>query len=229
MQTQYSVVVPAAGVGKRMQSKVPKQYLQIDGSSLLETTLKRLISHPNIVHIYLVLHPLDEYFADTQLDNESWITRIDGGEERVDSVLRGLKQVKDSWVLVHDAARPCVTHDDIDSLLALRNGGEGGLLACKVRDTMKLSHKEQQVQTTAPRENLWHALTPQFFPTQQLVQAIESALSLGLPITDEASAMEFAKHPVHLVAGRSSNLKITTPDDLAIASYYLTQQRENFL
>lgn len=226
MQTQFSVVVPAAGVGKRMQAQRPKQYLEIDGKSILQTTLEKLIAHPQIHHIYLVLHPDDQYFGGCPLNAEPWLTCVMGGEERVDSVLNGLRLVKEEWVLVHDAARPCVMHDDISRLLALAKDTDGGILAHRVRDTMKVSTNNQCVQNTANRDQLWHALTPQFFKTDLLIRAIESAQMAGHPITDEASAMEYTGSPVHLIAGRPSNIKITTQDDLAIAQYYLTQQRE---
>ncbi len=226
MHMKYNVVVPAAGVGKRMQASKPKQYLMLGDKTVLETTLEQLISHPSIDHVYLVLNPNDPYFPNSQLHGATWLTCIDGGEERVNSVLNGLRQVTSSWVLVHDAARPCVSHQDIDNLLALQRGGSGGLLAHRVRDTMKISNSDQEVTQTPNRDNLWHAMTPQFFPTQQLIQAITGALAVGHTITDEASAMEWAGKTVNLVAGRQNNIKITTPDDISLASYYLQHQQE---
>lgn len=227
---RFSAIVPAAGIGQRMGANRPKQYLQIGAKSILEWTLERLISHPLINHIVLPVNPDDQYIQSLPCYGAPWLTVITGGKERADSVLAGLQALsnepenKDEWVLVHDAARPCVTHDDISKLLALADKGlEGGILACPVRDTMKraqpsLSH---QVLHSESREHLWHALTPQFFPRQQLESALALALSEGANITDEASAIERQNGVVHLIEGLSSNIKVTRPEDLALAEFYL--------
>ena len=222
---QYTVVVPAAGVGKRMQADIPKQYLLLAGKAILTHTLECLISHPQIEHIVLVLHPQDPYFDELAVSNAEWITRVDGGKERADSVLAGLRALtSDEWVLVHDAARPCLSHEDLDKLLILAEQGEiGGILATPVRDTMKRAHSRHTdlVDKTECRENLWHALTPQFFPTAELLQALEEGLAKDANITDEASAIEWAGGQVKLVEASPQNLKITRPDDLQLAEFYL--------
>ncbi len=230
-RTTFSAIVPAAGVGKRMAADRPKQYLPLGDRCVLEHTLARLIAHPAIDHVFVVLGKADPYFDQLALANAPWLTRVEGGQERVNSVLAGVKAAiardgANAWALVHDAARPCLDHHDLDKLLALYPGNRGGILAAPVRDTMKRcvpgSH---QVKNTEQRDNLWHALTPQFFPLGELLNAIEQGLAGGHTITDEASAMELAGHPVALVEGNSSNIKITRREDLALADFYLTREQ----
>lgn len=227
---QYTVVVPAAGVGKRMQADRPKQYLSLAGKTVLEHTLQRLISHPQINHIVLALHPHDPYFADLSCSHQDWLTRVDGGKERADSVLAGLNAIDGcEWVLVHDAARPCISHTDLNNLIALaEKGTSGGILASPVRDTMKRATADhpEQVSHTESRNNLWHAFTPQFFRLDQLRNALSQALAQGVEITDEASAIEWQGGQVNLIAGSASNIKITQPDDLALAEFYLQKGQQ---
>lgn len=228
---QFIVIVPAAGVGKRMLSACPKQYLLINNQSILSHTVNRLLSHPSISKVMLVLSESDDYFAQTSLSNHADIIRVTGGEERVDSVLNGLRAVDHTrypWVLVHDAARPCVTHQDIDNLIEqclLHN--VGGLLAAPVVDTIKQSTSDNsidKVSATVDRNYLWHALTPQMYKTEQLLSAINQAQTDGISITDESSAMEYAGLTSLLVSASRENIKITQPADLALASFYLQQQ-----
>lgn len=224
---QFTVVVPAAGVGKRMQTDVPKQYLPILGKTLLEQCLDNLIAHPRIKHIVVALHPEDPYFADLPIANAPWLTRVDGGTERADSVLAGLNVLNDEWVLVHDAARPCLPHQDLDALLALADGEQGGILAYAVRDTMKQADEVSCVAATLDRSNMWHALTPQFFPLAVLRDALTKALNAQAVITDEASAMEWAGQPVKLVEANPCNIKVTQPVDLMLAEFYLSKLLNN--
>ena len=225
--SQYTAVVPAAGVGKRMQADVPKQYLQLADKTVIEHTLEQLLKHPAIQSVVVCLHPDDPYFEELAISKDPRITRVDGGQERADSVLSGLLSLpQQGWVLVHDAARPCITQQDLDSLFQLEKQGQvGGILATPVRDTMKraISTARDTVSHTENRDHLWHALTPQFFPTASLTKNLQDALHQGADITDEASAMEWAGDKVKLVEGSGSNIKITRPDDLALAEYYLTR------
>ncbi len=225
-----AAVMPAAGVGKRMQAAIPKQYLTLQGKTILAHSVERIVNHPQVAALWLALDSADPYFADTGLTNAA-IQRVAGGRERVDSVLNALKQidaVRYPWVLVHDAARPLVRHADISQLIsACLHAGHGGILACPVRDTMKRGHfatGANRVTETVEREQLWHALTPQFFPTAQLTEAIMQALAAGVTVTDEASAMEWAGQPVLLVEGQADNIKITRPADLTLAAFSLEQQ-----
>ena len=229
------VIVPAAGVGKRMQANCPKQYLLINNESILSHTVMRLLSHPRIAQVILALGEHDQYFNESELAHHNDIIRVKGGAERVDSVLSGLQAVdrqKYPWVLVHDAARPCVSHEDIDNLInqCLSNNC-GGILATPVRDTMKRGVSKigamNTIKNTVDREQLWHALTPQLYKTVELTHAIEQALVQGLIITDEASAMEHANHKSLLVSASSENIKITHPNDLALAEFYLNKQAKS--
>jgi len=230
-ETSFVVIVPAAGVGKRMLASCPKQYLEINNQSILTHTINLLLGHSKISKIIIVLSDEDEYFPQTGLANNTNIIRVSGGRERVDSVLNGLHTIdveRYPWVLVHDAARPCVTHDDIDKLIeqCIANNC-GGLLAAQVVDTMKQNSQERPsiVGSTVDRSNLWHAFTPQMYKTVELKQAIEQALEQGKEITDESSAIELAGLPSLLVLGRRDNIKITRPEDLALATFYLEQQK----
>ncbi|CAM5195957.1 2-C-methyl-D-erythritol 4-phosphate cytidylyltransferase [Alishewanella longhuensis] len=221
-----AVVIPAAGVGKRMQADRPKQYLRLHGKTILEHSVKPLLAVEAVQQLYLALSPDDPYFAATGLTANQFI-RVDGGAERVNSVLNALLQIdalKMPWVLVHDAARPLVRREDIEHLISrCLEVGHGGILATPVRDTMKRG--QTLVTHTVERNELWHALTPQFFPTVLLRESIAAALAAGVTITDEASAMEWAGEPVLLVEGHSDNLKITRPADLQLAAFYLEQNR----
>jgi 2-C-methyl-D-erythritol 4-phosphate cytidylyltransferase len=226
-------IVPAAGIGKRMLASCPKQYLTIDGKTVLEHTIERLLSHDNISKVILVLGEHDEYFQQnvtlTHLVKKGVIETVIGGKERVDSVLSGLNSVnteQKQWVLVHDAARPCVSHIDIDKLIRHCQENEtGALLAAPVRDTMKRSSDNHQVKSTVDRELLWHALTPQMYLHSELKTAIESGLKNKVDLTDESSAIEAFGLISTLIEGSSDNIKITRPDDLALASFILSQQK----
>ena len=219
-----AAVVPAAGIGKRMQTDRPKQYLTLHGKTLLEHSVDRLKAVSNVSRIWLALAADDPYFDSTPLAAED-ISRVKGGAERMHSVLNALQFIDEHhypWVLVHDAARPLVRKADIELLISrCLSAGEGGILACRVRDTMKRG--ENSVSETVSREHLWHALTPQFFPTALLRAALKDAIAAGVEVTDEASAMEWAGHKVLLIEGHSDNIKVTQPADLALAAFYLEQ------
>ncbi|WP_386688645.1 2-C-methyl-D-erythritol 4-phosphate cytidylyltransferase [Lonepinella sp. MS14437] len=221
-------VVPAAGIGSRMQADKPKQYLKIQAKTILEHSLNVLLSHPvNFDQIILAVAPNDPYLSELPFLANPRICVINGGETRADSVLNGLKQIaitENTWVMVHDAARPCLTHADIDKLLAIKDPN-GAILAIPAVDTIKRATNQRQIQQTEDRNQIWLAQTPQFFPVDLLRNALQTALQQGLSITDEASAMEFAGFQPHLVAGRTDNIKITRPEDLALAEFYLSKQK----
>ena len=220
------VVVPAAGVGKRMKANCPKQYLTINQKTILEHTVTRLASHPMIKKIIIALGAEDEYFADTKLSEHDKVAVVNGGKERVNSVLAGLNIIDSTefpWVLVHDAARPCLSINDLNILIeSCLEKSIGGILASPVRDTMKKG--DNIIDETVDRENLWHALTPQMFPTKELKNAIEQALNSQAIITDEASAIEFLGGKIQLISSSSENIKITHPDDLALAEFIIHKQ-----
>lgn len=225
-----AVVVPAAGVGKRMNANCPKQYLRINEQSILAHTIHRLASHPLINQIVIALSEDDAYFAETGLLEHPKVVCVVGGEERVDSVLAGLNSLTEQqfpWVLVHDAARPCLAYDDLNRLIeTCLTSEKGGLLAVPVKDTMKRGTQENVIKTVE-RENLWHALTPQMYPTSELKNAIEQAIQAGVHITDESSAIEYVGGVSQLIESSSENIKITRPDDLALAEFILHKQSLN--
>ncbi|GLR08413.1 2-C-methyl-D-erythritol 4-phosphate cytidylyltransferase [Mixta theicola] len=220
-------VVPAAGIGSRMQSGRPKQYLTIGQSTILEHSIASLLAHPAINRVIVALSPDDNYFQQLPLAGDSRILTVTGGKQRADSVLAGLQAAEPTeWALVHDAARPCLAAEDLSRLLAVsRHSRIGGILAAPVRDTMKRSEPgKDAIAHTVEREALWHALTPQLFPLTLLRQCLERALNEGATITDEASALEYCGYHPELIAGRSDNIKVTRPEDLALAAFYLTQR-----
>ena len=226
----YWAVIPAAGVGKRMRADVPKQYLPLCGKPVIVHTLERLAAHPAISGLVVALSEDDAYWADLDLSLDKPLWRAAGGVERCHSVLNALHVLAahardDDWVLVHDAARPCARTEDI-SLLIETIGEEdiGGLLAVPVRDTMKRSTEENTVVDTLDRSHLWHALTPQIFRLGQLRDALARALEDEALVTDESSAMERASYKPRLVEGHADNIKITRPEDLLLAEFYLRQQ-----
>ncbi|WP_421300735.1 2-C-methyl-D-erythritol 4-phosphate cytidylyltransferase [Aeromonas veronii] len=219
-----TAIVPAAGIGSRMGADCPKQYLQLAGKTILEHTLERLLSHPAIAQVIVALAPHDRWFEALPVAADPRIVRVEGGAERAFSVLNGLHVAQGEWVLVHDAARPCLTHGDLDALIAAAMNCGGAILGSRVRDTMKRSDGEGNIIATVEREQLWHALTPQMFPTRTLKRALEEELLLGATITDEASAMERAGFTVRMVEGRADNIKVTRPEDLSLAGLFLSQQ-----
>ncbi|MCS2156510.1 2-C-methyl-D-erythritol 4-phosphate cytidylyltransferase [Scandinavium sp. H11S7] len=218
-------VVPAAGFGRRMQTECPKQYLSIGNKTILEHAVAALLAHPRIERVIIAISDGDARFQQLPLANHPQITVVEGGTERADSVLAGLKAAGDAqWVLVHDAARPCLHQDDLANLLALSETScVGGILAAPVRDTMKRAEPGiAAIAHTVDRNDLWHALTPQFFPRELLFDCLTRALNEGATVTDEASALEYCGFHPQLVTGRADNIKVTRPEDLALAEFYLT-------
>ncbi|MGY3913143.1 2-C-methyl-D-erythritol 4-phosphate cytidylyltransferase [Aeromonas piscicola] len=223
-QTGLTAIVPAAGIGSRMGADCPKQYLQLAGQTILEHTLGALLSHPAIARVIVALAPHDRWFDALPVATDPRVLRVEGGAERAFSVVNALHVAEGGWVLVHDAARPCLTHGDLDRLIATAIPCGGAILGSRVRDTMKRSDAMGNILGTVDREQLWHALTPQMFPTHTLLRALEEGLALGATITDEASAMERAGFTVRMVEGRADNIKVTRPEDLSLAGLFLSQQ-----
>ncbi len=231
--TELAAVIPAAGVGKRMQAGIPKQYLKINQQSILEHTINKLSAITAIKQIILVVSDSDPFIATLKPNLPPHVQIVEGGNERVNSVLAGLKSIdreRFSWCLVHDAARPCVLVEDIENLIKqCLSTNQGGILATPVRDTMKrqkffANGGQTVIDSTENREGLWHALTPQMFPVQSLVEAIEAGLTNQLEITDEASAIEPTGAHIHLVEADASNIKITRASDLALAEFFLNRE-----
>lgn len=229
-QVRHWAVVPAAGVGRRMGSDIPKQYLKLNGRPVIEHTLETLLACPRLDGVYVAVSPEDEWWQDTSIADRPGVVRVDGGAERCHSVLNVLNLLQqnaapDDWVLVHDAARPCLRMQDLDRLIdQVQDHPVGGLLGVPVRDTMKRTGVGNSISTTVSREGLWHAYTPQMFRLDALRQALEQAITKGLTVTDDASAMELAGATPVMVEGHDDNIKITRPEDLSLAEFYLKQQ-----
>jgi 2-C-methyl-D-erythritol 4-phosphate cytidylyltransferase len=222
-------IVPAAGVGSRMQADVPKQYLKINDKTILEHTVDKLLSHPSVESVIVAVSEDDPYYSGLSFLSEKPVVRVAGGNERADSVLAAIDYVKqripNAWCLVHDAARPCITLADISKLIyEVSVHPVGGILASPVKDTMKRADDVNGIDHTVERVGLWHALTPQMFKVELLHSALTNALEEGGSITDEASAVEWTGLSPLLVEGRGDNIKITRPEDLALAEFYLMKE-----
>lgn len=221
-------VIPAAGRGTRVGGDCPKQYLPLAGRALILHTLERLATHPCIAGLMVALAADDARWPGIDhLGGKPVLTTIGGGE-RADSVLAGLRALpagvgEEQFVLVHDAARPCVRAADIEQLVERASAVEGGLLGAPLRDTLKRADERQRSVQTEPREQRWRAFTPQMFRRGQLVAALEAAGRAGVPVSDEAMAMERAGIAPLLVEGAEDNIKVTTAADFALAEFLLTR------
>lgn len=225
MSPRHFALLPAAGVGARMGAEHPKQYLDIHGKPMIWHAIRAFESHPDVDRIYVVISPEDGWWACYDWSGFGKLTVLRrGGATRAESVLNGLAAIagevkaKD-WVLVHDAARPCLTRALLDKLLAeLADDPVGGILAAPVADTLKREGQGGRIAETVPRAGLWGAQTPQMFRHGMLREALEKA---GNQVTDEASALEFIGHAPRLVESDPGNLKVTYPRDLDLARLLL--------
>lgn len=226
-------IVPAAGVGRRMGGFIPKQYLRWQGLTILELTINRLFQCPGVEHIFVVLHCDDHFGRRLLATYEDRITVVAGGRQRVESVCNGLLAIKslasqDDWVMVHDAARPCVRPTDVSKLSdAVKQHPVGGLLGAPVADTLKRVDHLGAVEATVSRDSLWRAYTPQIFRFGLLYSAIDEARRVGRTITDESSAIELAGYAPLLVEGHPDNIKVTRPEDMSLASLFLNNQQND--
>lgn len=226
MNRNIIAIIPASGVGSRMNAPLPKQYLKIHGKTILEHTLKPFIEHAQITKIIVAVSKQDPFYKQITLLNHPKIQIVFGGETRANSVYNALVQLNENdWALVHDAARPCLKRSDLDKILQITDEN-GGILATPAIDTMKRANGNQ-IAHTEDRSTLWHALTPQFFNADLLRSALTQAFDQNAVITDEASAMEFVGFKPLLISGRSDNLKVTRPEDLALAEFYLSRSDES--
>ena len=225
-------VIPAAGYGVRVQGDVPKQYLFINGTTIMETVIDRLLEIPELKGCMIALAPDDLRFQELPVARDPRVHTIIGGDTRAASVTNALRAVQDqadddAWVLVHDAARPLVAKTDIKRLTdaVFNSGSDGGLLAIPVADTLKLADTDYTVSQTVDRNGLWQAQTPQLFPVAALVEALDKAMvQKDYEITDEASAMENAGHDPLLVEALEPNIKVTRYSDLVIANAFVSSQ-----
>jgi 2-C-methyl-D-erythritol 4-phosphate cytidylyltransferase len=224
--SEFYALVPAAGYGSRMGNELPKQYLPLAGRPMLFHALATLCACAEITTVFVVLAPEDTQYHDYDWSafGEKLQPLFCGGSTRAQSVTNGLIMAElepDDWVLVHDAARPCLSHSQLARLISeLRDDPVGGLLAVPVADTLKRADAAQRVAHTEDRNGLWQAQTPQMFRTGLLLQALINAPQ----VTDEASAIEALGFQPKLVASETTNLKVTYPLDVKLAEFLLQQK-----
>ena len=215
-------VIPAAGIGLRCRSTIPKQYLSLCGMPVVLHSIDRLLEIEEIEEIFVVLSPQDTFWQNLDIAHPKLKTTL-GGSERSQSVSLALKELsckahEEDWVLVHDAVRPCVSQSDLQKLIeTIRNDDTGGLLAYPLSDTIKEVDNSLSVRKTVAREELWSAMTPQMFKYGLLRKAYEETALAGLSVTDEASAIESLGLRPKIVQGEKANIKITHAEDMALA------------
>ncbi|MAZ65652.1 MAG: 2-C-methyl-D-erythritol 4-phosphate cytidylyltransferase [Kangiellaceae bacterium] len=223
------VILPAAGSGKRMGMTTPKQYLQIGDKCILQWSIEAICEYPSVASFSIAIGKNDKHWVNVAPLIKQKTDVFFGGEERANSVLNGLRYLEgkvreDDWIMVHDAARPCVAMDDIKQLmLAIDTHEVGGLLTAPVSDTIK-KVKGTKITGTLDREKLRRALTPQVFRYGILRQAIEVCFEKGIDITDESSAIEQAGYKPAYYDGSSDNFKLTHAEDLSLIEAILMKQ-----
>lgn len=223
-------VVPAAGIGSRMMTSTPKQYLPINGRAVLAHTLDRLGRVASIQQIVVALHPQDRLWQRLGIEEGTRLRHCHGGANRCESVLNALAALQDEaaaddLVLVHDAVRPCVSVSDIEHVIAAAaEHPAGALLAIPASSTLKKADRDGNVISTLDRSDIWKAATPQVFRYDLLRHALAEAIAAGRAVTDESSALEMAGHAPRLVRGSADNIKITFPEHLHMAEMILARQ-----
>lgn len=231
---RYHLIIPAAGSGRRFAASTPKQYAVLAGSTVIERAMACFADDVDCASITVAISPDDEHWPAVAARHPG-IGAVNGGEQRAHSVRNALRALAatrspEDWVFVHDAARPCFSRDDLARLKHVLGGhAVGGLLAVPLADTLKRGAGEiAEVEATLDRSNLWRAATPQVFRLGVLLPALDAALNANRLPTDESQAVEWAGHRPRLVPGRADNIKVTTQDDLALASAILAA-RSNIL
>lgn len=228
---KFWAVIPAAGIGSRFGSQTPKQYLKLLDKTILEHTIEKFLQCDWIEGVVVAIRDDDPFWSKLSVATHSRVINVIGGGERADSVLNGLSHLSSiaaehDWVLVHDAARPCITKQQLNAMKsALENEAVGGIMAQPASDTIKVSEAPNSVsqtelssvQSTIDRNHVWLAQTPQMFRLSTLKNALEVAFNNNQLVTDEASAIELSGLAVKLFPGSRNNIKITVRDDLPLA------------
>jgi 2-C-methyl-D-erythritol 4-phosphate cytidylyltransferase len=229
-QPRVHALIPAAGQSVRFGGTTVKQYTHLLGQPVMAHSIQAVLKHPSVTQVTVVLAPDDGIYNELIRPVFPEVTTVEGGETRSQSVMNGLRFIMEAdpdceWVLVHDAARPCLSAAALHDLIELGlTSMAGAILAIPVSDTLKVANESGYINKTVDRSCYWSAQTPQLFRIHQLAANMESALSQGEQPTDEAAAMEAAGvHPL-LVQGVASNIKITGPDDMAMAEFVLQRQ-----
>ncbi len=237
MMSKFFALIPAAGSGSRMENKLPKQYLSLAGRPMIYHAVRTLCLSSEITSVFVVLDSGDSEWLkyDWSEFSDKLVVFNCGGKTRAMSILNGLKAASealfignDDWVMVHDAARPCLSRELLKKMLdELADDAVGGLLAVPLSDTLKRSGANDRVKKTESRKDLWQAQTPQMFRYKLLVDALCKPDSITM--TDDASAVEASGLYPKLVLGDVRNIKITYPQDLTLAELILqAQQGENY-
>ncbi len=221
---KLSLIIPAAGNGQRMQVQCPKQYLKIEKKSILAHTVTRFLPMLAIEQIIIAISADDTYIKTANIPIDPRIEYVIGGQTRMHSVENALKKVSFPWVMIHDAVRPCVIHDDVYALIEKAAEYDGAILGIPCRDSLKKTHQEI-IETTVPREHIWQALTPQLFQTKHLMQAYSIARKQKITVIDDAQAIELLNLKIAMLKGRADNIKITFPEDLPLATLILDMQK----
>jgi len=223
-------LIPAAGHSVRFGGTTLKQYAYLLGMPVISHSISAVIKHDAVVAVTVALAADDGIFDELVRPSFAEVHTVTGGDSRPQTVMNGLRSIRDrhpgcEWVLVHDAARPCLSASDLSCLLEKGlESPDGAILAMPVSDTLKIADQAGRIEQTVDRNHYWFAQTPQLFRITELAANLEAALSAGLMPTDEASCMELAGiHPL-LVQGSSNNIKITGPEDLALAEFILQRQ-----
>lgn len=222
-------LIPAAGQSVRFGGTTLKQYASLLGKPVIAHSIEAVRRHPYVTAVTVALAPDDGIYQELVQPDYPEVNSVHGGDSRAQTVLNGLHYIRSRddkcrWVLVHDAARPCLSFESLDALM--RQGQEsedGAILAIPVTDTLKFQSSADRIENTVDRSGLWAAQTPQLFPLHSLLRNLQAAIDFGQPPTDEAEAMERAGVCPRLVKGSTRNIKITGPDDLLLAEFILQQ------
>ena len=226
-KNKYWVVIPAAGIGRRMGSNIPKQYVSVNGKTIVEHTIDNFIGRKEIENICIAISESDKHWPALPISKNKKIITTIGGSERYESVYNALCALKDKandddWVLVHDAVRPCLKKSIIDRLITdISSNDVGGILALPCFETMKKVNNNRYIEETINREIIWRAQTPQVFKYKKLLLAIEKAINENIHITDEAMAMELLNYKPIVIMGDEKNIKITHQIDLKHLELFL--------
>ncbi len=231
-QAVFWAIMPAAGSGQRMQQALPKQYIEIGDKAIIEYSAGVLLDNDNIKQLIVCTAADDTIWPTSSLSKHKRVSNALGGDSRAQSVLNGLNALnyanENDWVLVHDAARPCLNAKLLNKLITdLKNDSVGGILAMPAKDTLKVAQSESaaicSILETTDRTRIWQAQTPQMFRFGLLQDSLQRALTKNVAITDEASALEWAGYHPKLIESDARNLKVTTPEDIALAEFLLNQ------
>ena len=227
LENKVWAIIPAAGVGARMQKDCPKQYIKIGPKTVLEHSLAVFLACDRIEGVQLCISPEDVYWKDIAISHSRLLDTAHGGATRAQTVKRGLDALSEvaednDWVLVHDAARPCLNQDQLEFLIdELKTESVGGIFAVPIADTLKRVTSQNLINETVDRSDLWAAQTPQMFRYGILKKCVNACIDQQLDITDEASAIEAFDHKVKIVEGSRANIKLTYPQDVIFVEYFL--------